>query len=87
MSLFIAESWLLFATYLGPILLRQCFTEAAYYRHFIALVQLINLCLKREISDSEVDTIERGFAEWVLEYEQYVSLHSAAIENSNSILI
>jgi hypothetical protein len=84
---FIAESWLLFATYLGPILLRQRFTEAAYYRHFIALVQLINLCLKREISDSEVDTIERGFAEWVLEYERYVSLHSAAIENSNPILI
>jgi hypothetical protein len=28
---FIAESWLLFATYLGPILLHQRFTEATYY--------------------------------------------------------
>jgi hypothetical protein len=67
---FIAESWFLFVTHLGPVLLRQRFTRPVYYQHFVLLVKLINLCLKLEISASELDEIEKGFAEWVLEYEQ-----------------
>jgi hypothetical protein len=67
---FIAESWLLFATFLGPILLRRRFTNTDYYRHFIALVDLINLCLKLEISARELDVIEKGFAKWVSDYER-----------------
>ena len=70
---FIAESWLLFATFLGPILLRGRFTDGIYYRHFVKFVILINLCLKMEISTSELNEIEKGFAEWVLEYERCIS--------------
>jgi hypothetical protein len=71
---FIAESWILFATLLGPVLLRQRFTEPAYYQHFIAFVKLIDLCVKKEICFVELDTIRKGFADWVLEYERYVLL-------------
>jgi Transposase family tnp2 len=70
---FIAESWFLFATLLGPVLLRQRFAQPTYYQHFVHLVKLINLCLKLEITITEIDEIEKGFAEWVQEYERYVS--------------
>jgi hypothetical protein len=33
-------------------------------------VRLIDLCLQMQISDEDIDEIEKGFAEWVLEYER-----------------
>jgi hypothetical protein len=69
---FIAESWFLFTTLLGPVLLRQRFSQPVYYRHFVSLVTLINLCLQLEIPADDIDQIEKGFADWVLEYERYV---------------
>lgn len=68
---FIAESWLLFATFLGPILLNRRFSRTVYYDHFISLVQLINTCLQLEISTGEINEIEQGFAKWVTDYERY----------------
>ena len=67
---FTAESWLLFATQLSPILLRQRFNKNLYYKHFVQLVNLINLCLRFEYSDADLDTIRTGFANWVKEYER-----------------
>lgn len=67
---FIAESWLLFMTLLGPVLLRQRFKKPAYYRHFIELIRLVNLCLKVSLNGREIQEIEDGFASWVLEFER-----------------
>jgi hypothetical protein len=71
---FIAETWILFATFVGPVVLQGRFTQPVYYEHFISLVKLINLCLKLEISKPELQDIEKGFAAWVLEYERSVSV-------------
>ena len=67
---FIAESWFLFATFLGPVVLRQRFPTPEYYIHFVDLVKLINSCLKLEISTTEINDIEEGFAQWVLDFER-----------------
>ncbi|KAI5832007.1 hypothetical protein K523DRAFT_236192 [Schizophyllum commune Tattone D] len=67
---FIAETWILFATLLGPALLHRHFSKKEYYHHFVNLVSLVNLCLQLELSDEDILTIEHGFAAWVKEYEE-----------------
>ena len=74
---FIAETWILFATFVGPVVLQGRFTQPVYYEHFISLVKLINLCLMLEISEPQLQYIEKGFAAWVMEYERSVSTCSA----------
>jgi hypothetical protein len=68
---FIAESWLLFASFLGPVVLRQCFARQEYYDHFTQLVKQMNACMKMELTSREIDEIEHGFAQWVTDYERY----------------
>jgi hypothetical protein len=82
---FIAESWLLFATFLGPVLLRQRFANPIYYQHFIKLVALINMCLKLEISAHELDIVKKGFADWVSDYERYTLSLCNALSPTNTI--
>ncbi|KAG9126384.1 hypothetical protein FRC07_003631 [Ceratobasidium sp. 392] len=65
-----SESMLLFATFLGPALLRRQFSKEAYYRHFIDLVKLISKCCSLSISHEEVQAIREGFACWVQKYEE-----------------
>ncbi|QRV74283.1 Transposase family tnp2 [Ceratobasidium sp. AG-Ba] len=65
-----AESMLLFATLIGPGLLRNQFKNEAYYQHFIFLVRLINRCCSHSVTQDDVDFIRRGFARWVETYEQ-----------------
>lgn len=65
-----AEMWSFWSLYLGPILLRNRFHRPKYYCHFIQLVQLLNICLKFEIKDSEIEHLRRGFINWVKEYER-----------------
>ena len=65
-----AESWSFWTLYIGPVLLRHRFQKAKYYRHFVKLVKLLNLCLQFEISDDEVEVLREGFVEWVEEYEK-----------------
>ncbi|KAL1686983.1 hypothetical protein GGG16DRAFT_63249 [Schizophyllum commune] len=67
---FIAETWILFATLLGPALLHRHFSKKEYYDHFIQLAFLVNLCLQLELSDEDIHAIEHGFATWVKEYER-----------------
>lgn len=69
-SLLSAEMWSFWSLYLGPVLLRNRFHRPKYYRHFILLVRLLNICLKFEITDSEIDQIQEGFISWVTEYEK-----------------
>jgi hypothetical protein len=67
---FIADTWSMWTMSLGPILLRKRFKNPVYYRHFVALVKLLHLCLQLEISSQDIDTIEKGMAEWVEEFER-----------------
>jgi hypothetical protein len=69
-SYFTAETWSLWALHLGPILLRGRFRRDVYYKHFIELVKLLNLCLSFDISSEELQEIRDGFAKWVLQYEK-----------------
>lgn len=71
---FIAESWLLFATVLGPALLERRFTRQRYYDHFVALVGPIDKCLQLSLSEDELDVVETGFVAWVEEFDKYVLL-------------
>jgi hypothetical protein len=66
-----SESMLLFATLLGPALLRNRFRRPRYYKHFVQLVKLINLCIGFEVTHEQVQEIREGFAKWVQDYERY----------------
>ena len=60
---FIAESWLLFGTMVGPAALRGEFARKEYYRHFVKLAILLNKCIALACTEHGVDECETGFAE------------------------
>ena len=64
--------WSFWTQFLAPVLLRDSFEEPECYEHFIDLVYLFGLCLQREISAVEVDTIRSGFIKWVDTYSRWV---------------
>ncbi|KAL0571931.1 hypothetical protein V5O48_010032 [Marasmius crinis-equi] len=64
------ESWMLFATTLGPVLHNR-FSKAVYFDHFVQLVKLFNICLLLSIPSSVVENkLKPGFADWVHTYEK-----------------
>lgn len=65
-----AEAWSFWTMYIAPVLLYGQFIRNAYYQHFIKLVELLRICLKFSISLAEVDQLETGFIEWVVQYEK-----------------
>ncbi|PPQ82425.1 hypothetical protein CVT26_013426 [Gymnopilus dilepis] len=65
-----ADAWSFWALYLGPILLRGCFSSSRYYKHFVLLVKLITRCLQFEITKEEINEVRVGFQQWVEEYER-----------------
>ncbi|KAJ7232991.1 hypothetical protein B0H12DRAFT_1028765 [Mycena haematopus] len=65
-----AKMWSFWTLYLGPVLLRRRFKHPKYYRHFVRLVCLLNLCMQFEITDDEIETVRTGFISWVEEYEK-----------------
>lgn len=65
-----ADSWSFWALYIGPVLLQRRFTNKDYYKHFVELVKLINICLQFSISQGDIDTLRVGFNNWVVEYER-----------------
>jgi hypothetical protein len=67
-----ADSWSFWMLYLGPILLCRRFAKEEYFTHFVELSKLVHLCLKFELSRSEIDEIRVGFQKWVRDYERYV---------------
>ena len=67
-----AESWQVWTLYIAPVVLRGRFPEEKYYKHFRRLVHLINLCLEYELPMEKVTEIEKGFIEWVKDYERSV---------------
>ncbi|KAJ7218476.1 hypothetical protein GGX14DRAFT_533319 [Mycena pura] len=58
---FIADTWAMWTMSLGL---------STTYTHFVALVQLLHLCLQFEISAADINTIETGMAAWVKEFER-----------------
>ncbi|KAF9645325.1 hypothetical protein BDM02DRAFT_3101561 [Thelephora ganbajun] len=65
-----AEKWALWAMWLAPILLQDCFPNWKYYDHFMKLIHLINKCVSWVLKQSELEEIRVGFQEWVEEYEE-----------------
>jgi hypothetical protein len=66
-----AETRSFWTTFIAPVLLNKRLPEP-YFRHFIDLVKLINICLKLEMSRSDLQVLRQGFAAWVERYEEYV---------------
>ena len=69
-SSYSAEAWSFWTLYLGPVLLRRRFRNQCYYKHFIKLVKLLQICLQFEITSEEVQTVHVGFINWVEDYEK-----------------
>jgi hypothetical protein len=65
-----AEHWSFWSLYLGPVLLRRRFRNQRYYKHFVELVKLLQICLQFEITTNEVQTVRDGFIKWVEDYER-----------------
>ena len=65
-----AEMYANWTLYIAPIVLHGRFKSHQYYRHFMQLVELLNLCLAFEISEAMLDQIDEGFRSWVEEYEK-----------------
>jgi hypothetical protein len=70
----IAETHSIWTLYIAPTLLKGRFVRPWYYKHFMELVQLLTLCLEFEITQDQVNDLERGFQSWVQKYERYVFL-------------
>lgn len=67
---FTAESWATWTIYIAPVVLRGRFPKDSYYKHFLDLVYLLNLCLEYELPMKKVAEIENGFIKWVTDYER-----------------
>lgn len=68
---FTAESYTLFTTLLGPVILRNRFSKPKYYKHFLDLVAIFNDCLSMSIDCEYVDTtLRKNIVDWVQKYEK-----------------
>jgi hypothetical protein len=73
-SSFTSSMWSVWSLFIAPTVLQGCFPKNCYYDHFCSLVRILNLCLQFEISEEDVNEIELGIHDWVVDYEQ--SVHS-----------
>jgi len=71
-SSYSVEAWSFWTLYLGPMLLHWCFCNQHYYKHFMELVKLLQICLEFEITTDEVQTVCDGFINWVEDYKKWV---------------
>ena len=58
-----AETHSIWMVYLAPTLLNSWFINERYYMHFVQLVQLLTLCLKFEITQDQINDLERDCRE------------------------
>jgi hypothetical protein len=65
-----ADSRCFWSLYIAPIVLENRFPDPAVYDHFIELIELIIMCLDFDMPSSNIELIRKGFAEWVIRYEQ-----------------
>jgi len=69
-SCFTSSMWSVWSLFITPTILQGCFPKNRYYKHFCALVRILNLCLQFEISEKDINEIELGICQWVVDYEQ-----------------
>jgi len=69
-----ADMWSFWTQFLAPVLWRDSFKDPECYDHLIDLVYLFDLCLRREISAADINTIRAGFTKWVKGYSRWVQL-------------
>ncbi|KAF9474439.1 hypothetical protein BDN70DRAFT_815708 [Pholiota conissans] len=69
-SLCTADMWSFWTLYLGPVLLRRRFQQPKYFKHFVRLVCLLNICLQFEITKEQIVELRTGFIQWVQDYEK-----------------
>ena len=67
-----SSTWSVWSLFITPTILQGRFPEDHYYKHFCSLVRILNLCLQFEISEEDINKIELGIREWVVDYEQCV---------------
>ena len=65
-----ADMWSFWVLFVGPVVLQNRFRHPKYFRHFVKLVSLLNICLQRKISHEEIDELEKGFESWVKDYQK-----------------
>ncbi len=65
-----SESRAMWTLFIAPVVLRGRFIEEKYYRHFLDLVHLLNMCLEYELAMEQVAEIKQGFIKWVKDYER-----------------
>jgi hypothetical protein len=70
--------WSFWILFVGPVVLQNHFRRPKYFKHFVDLVSLINICLQWKISRQEIDKLEKGFENWVKGYQKWV-LHILSI--------
>ena len=66
------ETWSFWTLYIGPVLLCQKFTHIKYFKHFVSLVELLNICLQFEADVNDMQVVREGFINWVKEYERCI---------------
>lgn len=63
--------WFIF---LAPFLLKDRFPDIRMYNHMLSLIAIVKVCLQYELTDEDIDWIETSLAEWVGDYEKYLSI-------------
>jgi len=71
-SYFTSSTWSVWSLFIAPTMLQRRFPDECYYQHFCSLVRILNLCLQFKISKEEINEIESGICEWVVDYERCV---------------
>jgi len=71
-SYFTSSTWSVWSLFIAPTVLQCCFPKECYYKHFCSLIRILNLCLQFEISKEELNEIESGICQWVVDYEQCI---------------
>jgi hypothetical protein len=71
-SSFTSSTWSVWSLFIAPTVLRRRFPKERYYKHFCSLVKILNLCLQFEISEKDIDEIESGIRDWVVDYERCI---------------
>ena len=65
-----SEMWSNWTLFIAPVVLRGRFKNDKYYKHFMKLVELLNLCLAFEFNEAILKKIDDGFRSWVQAYEK-----------------
>ena len=65
-----SEMWSNWTLFIAPVVLHGRFKNDKYYKHFMKLIELLNLCLAFEFNEAILKKIDDGFRSWVQAYEK-----------------